>query len=77
MAWCDVHSGDVYPILARDCVQDGVQTVDVPLSHIWLSEGPRDVRTIQWLVEGHILPIFPLQLFIVLCLGRLVPVRSA
>ena len=72
-----VHSRDVYPILSRDCVQDGVQTIDVPLLHIRLSEGARDVCTIQWLVEGDVLPIFSLQLFIILCLGRLVPVRSA
>lgn len=72
-----VHSRDVYPILSRDCVQDGVQTIDVPLLHIRLSEGAWDVCTIQWLVEGDILPIFSLQLFIILCLGRLVPVRSA
>ena len=68
-----VHARDVHPILPGYCVQDGVQTVDVPFPYTRISEGPRDVRTAQRLVESHILPVFPFQFFIVLCLGRFVP----
>jgi len=71
-----VHTRDMYPILPGHGVQDGIQIVDVPFPHARISEGPWNVRTIQWLVEGHILPVFPFQFLIILCFWRFVPEQS-
>ena len=48
-----VHARDVHPILPGYCVQDGVQTVDAPFPYTRISEGPRDVHTVQRLVESQ------------------------
>ena len=49
-----VHARDVHPILPGYCVQDGVQTVDVPFPYTRISEGPRDVRTVLTCIKEWI-----------------------
>ena len=57
-----VDPWDAGPVVLGHHVQDGVQVVDVPLTHTLIIQGARHVSSIEGRVECNVLPVLALHL---------------
>ena len=54
-----VHTLYLDPIVFVDEIQDRTQFADVPLCHVVVIDGARNVGSVDGAVEGDVLPVLP------------------
>ena len=54
-----------YLVVLVDHVENGAEAVDVPFVDVVVREGPGDVGAVDRVHEGDVLPILPLEIFVV------------
>ena len=70
---CRVHTLNLDAVVLIHKIKNAAQAVYVPDVLVLVIEGARDISTIDRLVERNVLPVLPLQLFIVFVLWCSVP----
>ena len=56
---------DADVVVFVDKVEDRAQLVDVPFFHCRVCQRSRNVRTVDWRVEGNVLPVLAFEVFVV------------